>query len=111
MGHYLCPRCGSTDSFLGTILVNRTGVAFTQEVGDSGVYTTSSTGGMSPIKVVKCTKCSELLTQDNYVKSRSEIERDEKEKADSRIGYNVVMGIVGFFALLLFIILLREMAP
>ena len=99
MGHYLCPRCGSTDSFVGNVLLERRGVTFTREIGDSGVYGSASSGGGSQvIKAVKCRTCSEILSDTNYVPSEVErlgkqVKSRKQKDADYRVA--IICGLIG----------------
>jgi hypothetical protein len=90
MGHYLCPRCGGTDSYLGNVLVSRKGVSLTQEIGNTGVYATSSTGGTETVQAVKCRNCSEVLSAANYVKSEAELQKEAAENKRRNLFSNVV---------------------
>ena len=84
MGHYLCPRCGSADSYLGNTLVSRKGTSLTAELGNSGIFATSSTGGTEAIQVIKCRNCSEILTAANYIKSEAELKDEASASNASR---------------------------
>jgi hypothetical protein len=79
MGYYVCPRCGSNESYLGNALVNKNGASLTREIGDSGVYATGSISETETVQVRKCKKCSELLGPSNYVKSQAEITQDSEK--------------------------------
>jgi len=81
MGYYVCPRCGSNESYLGNALVNKNGASLTREIGDSGVYATGSINETKTVQVRKCKKCSELLGPSNYVKSQKQIDQDSARKS------------------------------
>lgn len=105
MGHYLCPRCGSTDSYLGNVLVNRKGTSLTTELGNSGVYATSSTGGTETVQVIKCRNCSEILTAANYVKSEDELKKEAAQKAQERHEFSTLLKTVGMIVAFLCVLL------
>lgn len=80
MGYYVCPRCGSNETYLGNALINKKGTSLTREMGDSGLYVTGTVGGgTETVQVRKCKKCSELLGPSNYVKSQEEITQDSEK--------------------------------
>lgn len=100
MGHYHCPRCGGNDSYVGNTLVNRKGVTLTQEIGDSGVYGSASSGGTETIQVRKCRKCGEILTSSNYIKDEFERQRDsvESKKDEKRTIVGIALVLFSIFA-------------
>ena len=95
MGHYLCPRCCGTETYLGNTLVKRDGVTLAREVGDSGVYVAASSGGTETAQVRKCKKCGEILTNNNYVKSAADVAEKESRDKFARQGI-LFCGFMGF---------------
>ena len=79
MGYYKCPRCGGRDNYKGNVVLNRNGATFTREMGDSGVYASASTRGSTYTeKVLKCRDCNEILSDDDYIKSKKEKEEERQ---------------------------------
>ena len=108
MGHYVCPRCGSNESYLGNALINKTGTSLTQEIGDSGVYATGSIGGgIKTVQVLKCKSCSELLSENNFMRSLDEVIAEDKKKQkqlrQDRKAWRWFAGIMGI-SLILYLI-------
>lgn len=85
-GRYKCPKCGSNESFLGTAIVTSGSLGMVREIGDSGVFSGASLQRHSQITVRKCKVCGEMLGQQNYVKSPSELatERERERKGERR---------------------------
>jgi hypothetical protein len=106
MGHYCCPRCNGLDSYVGNVVViEKSGIALTQEVGESGVYASAQTGGNSrTVQAVKCKKCGEILSSENYVKSEEEAKRDADDEFWATfwawfIGIFIFVGVISCKAL------------
>ena len=101
MGYYECPRCGSSESYLGNELV--AGSVSSGSVGmvnSEGVSMHRSLGSSlrhKQVKVVKCRECGEILGEDDYYLTDEEIrerERIEKEERLKRHRNLIIFGKV-----------------
>jgi DNA-directed RNA polymerase subunit RPC12/RpoP len=73
-GYYTCPRCQSTDFFIGNVETRTKGPTLIREFTDSGVYGAINLGNETKIvRRVKCKECGELITKDNYTPSAQEL--------------------------------------
>jgi len=82
MGHYRCPRCGSTDSYVGNVMLAKPSGYISHELGDTGAMGTVPTpGGQRLVQARKCKSCGELLGDSNYEKTAAELAQEQQEKA------------------------------
>ena len=103
MGYYHCPRCGGNESYVGNTLVNRKGVTLTQEIGDSGVYGSASSGGTEAIQVRKCRGCGEILTSANFVPSQDEVAAADREREKEQRRFPVSAFVVSAGCIVVFL--------
>ena len=81
MGYYQCPRCSSTDAYMGNQMVHRRGAAVSAEIGNTGVYATRQVGGgTETVQVAKCRKCGEILIAENYRLTAEEMWEAERQR-------------------------------
>ncbi len=81
MGYYQCPRCSSTDAYMGNQMVHRGGVAVSSEIGNTGLYATRQVGGgTETVQVAKCRKCGEILIAENYRLTAEEMREAEQQR-------------------------------
>ena len=106
MGSYRCPRCGSTDSYVGNVMLAKPGGYISHELGDTGAMgTVPIPGGHKVVPARKCKPCGEILSESNLEKSPAEVaeERQEQQRraANMQVAKAVVVetGASLFFAL------------
>lgn len=83
---------------MGNTLVNRKGVTLTQEIGDSGVYGSASSGETEAIQVRKCRGCGEILTSANYTPSPEEVAAAERARQEDQRRFPVAALLVALAA-------------
>lgn len=94
-GTYKCPKCGSTDSYDGTALVNAGGIGIAREIGDSGAYVGASSSSTRERTVRKCRSCGEILGKKDYVPSASEREVERQvDQIDQKMNWVFGFGFV-----------------
>ena len=82
MGHYRCPRCGSTDSYVGNVMLAKPGGYISHELaGTDAVGSIPVPGGHKVVPARKCKQCGEILSESNYEKSQPEIDQERQEQA------------------------------
>ena len=85
MGYYLCPRCGSKDSFIGNELVSGSeSLGSVGMVNSEGGYVQRNQGSRlrhKQVEVVKCRDCGEILGDQNWRYTPEEIAQQEKARA------------------------------
>jgi len=86
MGYYLCPRCGSKDSFVGNELVSGSeSLGSVGMVNSEGAYVQRNQGSRlrhKQVEVVKCRDCGEILGDQNWRYTPEEIAQQEKARAE-----------------------------
>jgi rubredoxin len=75
-GYWLCPACGSKESFEGTTIIKEGSVSVIREIGDTGAFTGLSASRNQEVTVRKCKNCKELLGAKDYVKTPAELARE-----------------------------------
>ena len=122
MGYYLCPRCGSKDSYEGTdhVLHEKQGRQVTVDNGHGMAMSRVEGGGTERLEltVIKCRDCGETLGDKDFRLTEEEIQAAEDEaklqeelgwkkfqEANERLGKNFII-FNKFIVLPLFIILI-----
>lgn len=65
-GEWVCPRCGSNDTYQGTVKQYAQGPTFVREVGDSGMYMGATAGRHVLVSQTRCRNCGEDLYWDDH---------------------------------------------
>ena len=86
MGYYLCPRCGSKDSYEGTehVLHEKQGRQVTVDNGHGMAMSRVEGGGTERLEltVIKCRDCGETLGDKDFRLTEEEIQA--KAEAEDR---------------------------
>jgi len=84
MGYYLCPRCGSKDSYEGTehVLHEKQGRQVTVDNGHGMAMSRVEGGGTERLEltVIKCRDCGETLGDKDFRLTEEEIQAAEEEE-------------------------------
>jgi len=84
MGYYLCPRCGSRDSYEGTehVLHEKQGRQVTVDNGHGMAMSRVEGGGTERLEltVIKCRDCGETLGDKDFRLTEEEIQAAEEEE-------------------------------